>query len=105
VFAVIKANGYQYLVSKGEVITIPAQIGEVGKKVEFDKVMMIKEKTKTLFGEPFITGSKVKGIVKEHGKSPKVIVFKFRKRKKYRRKKGHRQNFSKIEITDIVKGG
>lgn len=104
-FAVIKAKGYQYLVSKGEVITIPAQIGEVGKKIEFDKVMMIKEKTKTLFGEPFIAGSKVKGIVKEHGRLPKVIVFKFRKRKKYRRKKGHRQDFSKVEITDIVKGG
>jgi large subunit ribosomal protein L21 len=105
VFAVIKAKGYQYLVSKGEVITIPAQIGEVGKKVEFDKVMMIKEKTKTLFGEPFITGSKVKGVVKEHGRLPKVIVFKFRKRKKYRRKQGHRQDFSKVEITDIIKGG
>ena len=104
-FAVIKAKGYQYLISKGDVITIPAQIGEVGKKIEFDKVMMIKEKTKTLFGEPFITGSKVKGVVKEHGKLPKVIVFKFRKRKKYRRKQGHRQDFSKVEITDIIKGG
>lgn len=104
-FAVIRTNGYQYLVSKGETITIPAQIGEVGKKIEFNEVMMIKEKSKTVFGKPYIQGSKVKGIVKEHGKLPKVIVFKFRKRKKYRRKRGHRQEFSQIEITDIIKGG
>jgi large subunit ribosomal protein L21 len=104
VFAVIKTKGYQYLVNKGETITIPAQIGEVGKKIEFKDVMMIKDKSKTLFGDPFIAGSKVKGIVKEHGRLPKIIVFKFKKRKKYRRKRGHRQDFSKIEITDIIKG-
>jgi len=105
VFAVIRANGYQYLVSKGEIITIPAHIGELGKEVEFDKVLMIKENTNTLFGQPYLDGSKVKGIIRKHGRLPKIVVFKFRRRKKYRNKKGHRQDFSQIEITDIVKGG
>ncbi len=104
-FAVIKANGYQYLVSKGEKITIPARIGEVGKKVEFNQVLMIKDNGKTTFGQPYIKGAKVKGVVKTQGKLPKVIVFKFKRRLKYRRKKGHRQDFSEVEITDITKGG
>ena len=102
-FAVIRANGYQYLVSKGEIITIPAHIGELGKEVEFDKVLMIKENTNTLFGQPYLDGSKVKGIIRKHGRLPKIVVFKFRRRKKYRNKKGHRQDFSQIEITDILK--
>jgi large subunit ribosomal protein L21 len=105
VFAVIRASGYQYLVTKGEIITIPAHIGELGKEVEFDKVLMIKENTNTLFGQPYLDGSKVKGIIRKHGRLPKIVVFKFRRRKKYRNKKGHRQDFSQIEITDIVKGG
>ncbi|MGB3340989.1 MAG: 50S ribosomal protein L21 [bacterium] len=104
-FAVIRVNGYQYLVSKGATIIIPAHIGELGKEVKFDKVLMIKEDASILFGQPYIVGSKVKGIIKKHGRFPKVIVFKFRRRKKYRNKRGHRQDFSQIEITDIVKGG
>ena len=104
-FAVIRANGYQYLVSKGEIITIPAHIGELGKEVEFEKVLMIKEDKNTLFGQPYLDGSKVKGVIRKHGRLPKIVVFKFRRRKKYRNKKGHRQDFSQIEITDIVKGG
>lgn len=102
-FAVIRANGYQYLVSKGEIITIPAHIGELGKEVEFDKVLMIKENTNTLFGQPYLDGSKVKGIIRKHGRLPKIVVFKFRRRKKYRNKKGHRQDFSQVEIIDIIK--
>jgi large subunit ribosomal protein L21 len=103
IFAVIKTNGYQYLVSKGEKIIVPASIGKTGKEIVFDKVLMIKDKTGPVFGQPYIDGSKVKGIVREQGRMPKVVVFKFRRRKKYRRKTGHRQDFSKIEITDIVK--
>jgi large subunit ribosomal protein L21 len=102
-FAVIKTNGYQYLVSKGESIIVPANIGKIGKEIVFDKVLMVKDKGKAVFGQPYVTGSKVKGIVREQGRMPKVVVFKFRRRKKYRRKAGHRQDFSKIEITDIVK--
>jgi large subunit ribosomal protein L21 len=101
-FAVIKTKGYQYLVKKGEKITIPASIGNPGTKVEFDEVMMIKDNSDTKVGSPYIKGAKVKGIVKQCGKLPKITVFKFRRREKYRRKKGHRQHFTEVEITDIV---
>lgn len=102
-FAVIKAKGYQYLVSQGEKIVIPALLGEVGKEVLFDKVLLLKDDGKTTIGKPYIDGVMVKGVVKNCGKLPKVIVFKFRRREKYRRKKGHRQDYSEIEITAIVK--
>lgn len=102
-FAVIKTKGFQYLVSKGERVVIPAYIAEVGKTVAFDKVLMIKDNGKTEIGQPYIKGARVKGVVKKVGKLPKVIVFKFRRRKKYRRKRGHRQEFSEIEITEIKK--
>jgi large subunit ribosomal protein L21 len=104
-FAVIKASGYQYLVSAGETITVPAHIGTVNETVEFDKVLMLKDDSTVKVGKPYLEGAKVKGIIKEHGKMPKIMVFKFRRREKYRRKRGHRQNFSLVEITDIIKGG
>jgi large subunit ribosomal protein L21 len=103
-FAVIRTKGFQYLVSKGESIIIPARIGEVGKRVEFDQVLMIRDNGNTTFGQPYVKGAKVKGVIKNTGRLPKVIVFKFKRRLKYRRKKGHRQDFSEVEIIDIVKG-
>ena len=102
-FAIIKTNGYQYLVKKGEKITIPAPLGKVGSKVEFDKVLMLKDNGHTTVGRPYIEGAKVRGVVKNCGKLPKIIVFKFIRRENYRRKRGHRQDFTEVEITDIVK--
>ncbi len=102
-FAVIRAKGFQYLVVEGEVITIPAKIGDIGQEVAFDQVMMIRDKTDTHFGNPYINGALVRGRVKNSGKNEKVTVFKFRRRKKYRNKRGHRQDFSDIEITQIIK--
>jgi len=102
-FAVIKTSGFQYVVTKGEKIKIPAVLGEKGKEVEFDKVMMIKDDGDTMVGRPFVKGARVKGIIRECGRLPKVIVFKFIRKEKYRRKRGHHQDFCEIEITDIVK--
>ena len=102
-FAVIKTKGYQYLVKKGEKITIPALIGGAGSEVEVDKVLMLKDNDNTKVGTPYVEGVKVKGIVKQSGKLPKIIVFKFTRREKYRRKKGHRQDFTEVEITDIIR--
>jgi large subunit ribosomal protein L21 len=102
VFAVIETKGFQFVVTKGEKIKIPAIIAEKGTEVEFDKVMMIKDNGKTLVGKPYVKGAKVKGVVKECGRFPKVIVFKFKRKTKYRRKRGHRQSFCEVEITDIL---
>ncbi|MGD9379085.1 MAG: 50S ribosomal protein L21 [candidate division WOR-3 bacterium] len=101
-FAVIETKGFQFVVTKGEKIKIPAIIAEKGTEVEFDKVMMIKDNGKTLVGKPYVKGAKVKGVVKECGRFPKVIVFKFKRKTKYRRKRGHRQSFCEVEITDIL---
>jgi large subunit ribosomal protein L21 len=102
-FAVIKAQGYQYVVKKGEVITIPAHLGEPNKEIQFDQVLMIKDNGNTIVGKPYVQNAVVKGVVKEHGRLPKVIVYKFKRREKYRRKKGHRQDFSAVQITEIIK--
>ena len=102
-FAVIKTNSYQYVVSKGDKIIIPALLGELGKEIEFNKVLMIKDEKNVTVGKPYIEGAVVKGIIKKTGKLPKAIVYKFIRRENYRRKKGHRQLFTEIEIKDIIK--
>ncbi len=102
-FAVIKTNGCQYLVKKGERITIPALIGEVGSRVEFDKILMLKDNGNTMIGQPYVADAKVHGVVKKCGKLSKITIFKFIRRENYRRKKGHRQDFTEVEITEIVK--
>jgi len=102
-FAVIKAKGFQYVVSKGEIITIPAHLGEPDTEIQFEQVLMIKDDGDTIVGKPYVQNAVVKGVVKKQGKLPKVIVYKFRRREKYRRKKGHRQDFSAVQITEIIK--
>jgi large subunit ribosomal protein L21 len=102
-FAVINTNGVQFVVTRGERIKIMANLGEKGKEIEFDKVMMIKDNGDTVVGRPFVKGAKVKGVIRETGRLPKVVVFKFIRKEKYRRKRGHHQDFSEIEITDIIK--
>ncbi|MGQ9465350.1 MAG: 50S ribosomal protein L21 [bacterium] len=101
-FAVIKANSHQYVVTKGEKIIVPEILGELGKEVEFNKVLMIKDDSGVLVGKPFIEGASARGIIRKIGKMPKVIVYKFIRRENYRRKKGHRQPFTEVEITEIT---
>lgn len=100
-FAVIKAKGYQYVVSEGDRIVIPARFAEINETVEFKEVLMIKDNGNTAVGMPFLKGVTVRAKVIKTGKMPKQIVFKFRRRKKYRRKAGHKQDFCEVEITAI----
>lgn len=102
-FAVINTSGVQFVVTRGEKIRVLANLGEKGREVEFDKVMMIKDNGDTIVGRPFVKGAKVKGVIRESGRLPKVVVFKFRRKEKYRRKRGHQQDFCEVEITDIIK--
>lgn len=104
-FAVIKTNSYQYVVSKGDKIVVPALLGESGKEIEFNKILMMKDDSGVLVGKPYIEGAVVKGVIKNTGKLPKVIVYKFIRRENYRRKRGHRQMFTEVEITDIIRMG
>jgi large subunit ribosomal protein L21 len=102
-YAVFKTNGLQFLVAKGDKIKIPAKIGEAGKELEFDEILMFKDDSGAVFGKPTLSGAKVTGVVKKHGKSTKKVTFKFTRRESYRRKRGHRQDFTEVEITKLTK--
>ena len=100
-YAVIEACGKQYKVTKGDVVFFEKLDAEEGKKVTFDKVVLVSDGKKIEVGAPYVKGIKVEGKVVAHGKGKKIIVFKYKPKKNYRRKQGHRQPYTKVEITDI----
>ena len=100
-YAVIETGGKQYRVSKGDVLNVEKLGVEDGKAVEFDKVLVLNDDKETKFGTPYIEGAKVLAKVKESGKGSKIIVFKYKNKKDYRRKQGHRQPFTTVEITAL----
>ncbi len=102
-YAVLNTGGKQYKVAKGEVIQVEKLAGDVGASVQLDKVLLVGEGDKVQVGSPFLDGYVVTAEVTEQDKGPKVLVFKKRRRKNYRRKVGHRQLFTRIKITDISK--
>ena len=95
-FAVIETGGKQYIVKEGDVLRVEKLPNENGE-VEFDKVLMVDNK----IGAPYVEGAKVKAELVRTAKAKKVIVFKYKKRKGYRVKKGHRQLLSEVKITKI----
>ena len=100
-YAVIEACGKQYKVTKGDIVFFEKLDVEEGKKVTFDKVVLLSEEGKVEVGAPYVKGIKVEGKVVAHGKGKKIIVFKYKAKKNYRRKQGHRQPYTKVEITAI----
>lgn len=100
-YAVIEACGKQYKVTKGDVVFFEKLDVEEGKKVTFDKVILLSDDGKIEVGAPYVKGIKVEGKVVAHGKGKKIIVFKYKAKKNYRRKQGHRQPYTKVEITAI----
>lgn len=102
-YAVIESCGKQYKVAEGDVVFFEKLDVEEGKKVSFDKVVLVSEEGKVQVGSPYVKGAKVEGKVVAHGKGKKIIVFKMKPKKNYRRKQGHRQPYTKVEITSINK--
>ena len=100
-YAIIESCGKQYKVQEGEVVFFEKLDAEEGKKVTFDKVVLVSEEGKVQVGNPYVKGVKVEGKVISHGKAKKIIVFKMKPKKNYRRKQGHRQPYTKVEITSI----
>ena len=96
--AVIETGGKQYYVSEGSVLYIEKLDKEDGAKVKFDKVLMVDDTV----GTPTVAGASVEGKVVKNGKAKKIIVYKYNQKKNYRRKQGHRQPYTKVEITKIV---
>ena len=100
-YAVIEACGKQYKVSEGDVVFFEKLEAEEGKTVKFDKVILVSDDKKIEVGTPYVKGAKVEGTVVSHGKGKKIIVFKYKAKKNYRRKQGHRQPYTKVEIKYI----
>ncbi|OGZ24796.1 MAG: 50S ribosomal protein L21 [Candidatus Nealsonbacteria bacterium RIFCSPLOWO2_01_FULL_43_32] len=98
--AVIKTGGKQYLVTPGQKIKIE-KLGEKGSEVAFDEVLLLEKSNKLAIGTPLVEGAKVTGKVLRRAKDKKVIIFKYKAKKRYQVKKGHRQPFSEVAITKI----
>lgn len=103
-FAVIKTGGKQYKVQEGDVLNVEKLNMEKEKKVTFDKVLLIEDEGKTLIGTPFVENALVRAEVIENFKDKKVLVFKKKRRKQYRRTRGHRQELTRIKIEEIIQG-
>lgn len=102
VYAVIKTGGKQFKVSEGDVIKVEKLNLEAGETVTFDEVLLLNDGNGSLkVGNPIVQNAKVMAEVIEQGKAKKIIVFKYKKRKNYRKKQGHRQPYTKIKITKI----
>ena len=99
--AVIRAGGRQYRVAEGDVLKLNKLSGNPGDKIEFGEVLALGGDTPK-FGKPTVQGAKVTAEIVRQGRGEKLVIFKFKRRKKYRRKQGHRQDFTEVKITGIV---
>lgn len=99
-YAVIRTGGKQYRVAEGDVVQVATLAGNPGEKVTFGDVLLLGGESVKV-GKPLVAGAAVEGEIVEHGRGPKLIVFKFRKRKRSRKKAGHRQAFTAVRITGV----
>ncbi len=100
-YAIIESCGKQYKVAEGDVVFFEKLPVEEGKKVSFDNVVLVSDEGKVQVGNPYVKGVKVEGKVVSHGKAKKIVVFKMKAKKNERTKQGHRQPYTKVEITSI----
>jgi large subunit ribosomal protein L21 len=103
-YAIFKTGGKQYRAEPGTTLRIATIEGEPGDSVVFDQVLLGGKGDKAKVGTPMLSGAKVTGEIVKHGKGDKIIVFKFKRRKNYSRKQGHRQKFTEVRIKSISLG-
>jgi len=102
-YAILETGGKQYKVQPGDVIEVERLDGEVGDQIELGRVLMVTaDDGKPTFGSPAIDGAKALGEVVEQGKGPKLIIFKYKNKVRYRRKTGHRQSVTRVRFGSIV---
>lgn len=101
-YAVIATGGKQYRVSEGDILRVEKIAGEVGETVALDRVLMVAEGDDVTIGTPVVENAVVNASIVEQAKAKKVLVFKYKRRKRFRRKQGHRQPFTAIKIDNIV---
>ena len=103
-YAIFRTAGKQFRAEKGKTIRLPLMDAEAGAKVTFDEVLLSSDGETIRAGTPLVAGAKVVAEVVGVGQEPKIYVFKFKRRKNYRRKTGHRQKFTEVRITDVKLG-
>jgi large subunit ribosomal protein L21 len=104
-YAVIETGGKQYRVSPGQTIEVELLPAEPGSTVTLDEVLLVSTGDQTLVGAPFVSGAKVVTMVARESRGPKVLVFKYKSKKRYRRTTGHRQDYLHLLVTDIQANG
>lgn len=101
-YAVIETGGKQYRVQQGDVVYVEKLDVEAGSNINFDKVLLVSNEGDLKAGKPYVDGAKVEATVLEQGKNKKIIVYKMKPKKNYRKKQGHRQPYTKVKIENIV---
>ena len=101
-YAVIETGGKQYKVQEGETVYVEKLPGEKGDSVSFDRILLVSGDEAVAVGRPVVEGAKVEGEILHQGRGDKLIVYKFKRRKNYRRKNGHRQSFTAVKINSVV---
>jgi|TARA_B100000678_G_scaffold230972_1_gene199534 large subunit ribosomal protein L21 len=100
-FAIVETGGKQYRVHEGDTIRVESIVGDEGDTIDLESVKLISLDGETSVGTPNVEGAKVQAEVVNKGKGKKIVVFKYKAKTRYRRKNGHRQNFTDLRITDI----
>ena len=103
-YAVVQSGGKQYRVEQGQTIRVERLSGDVGQKVEIADVLLVADGSQVSIGQPLVRGARVSAEIVRQGKGKKLLIYKYRRRKRYRRKQGHRQPFTALKITAIQAG-
>lgn len=103
-YAVIESGGKQYKVEPGDWIKVEKLDSQEGSLVELSNVLVVSQNDKTIIGNPSVEGARVTATVASHGKDKKIVIFKFKAKNRYRRKQGHRQNYTQLNIQEILMG-
>ena len=100
-YAVVRSGGKQVRVTPGTPVRVEKLPGEVGDAIEFDQVLLIGGEGETRIGTPLVDGARVRGTIRAQARGPKIVVWKQKRRKNYRRKQGHRQDFTEVHVDSI----
>ena len=101
-YAVIETGGKQYRVAPGQTIEVDTIAGDIGANVEFDRILAISNDSNELVLGDALKSARVRGKIASHGRGDKVLVFKFKRKKQYKRTIGHRQNYTRVEVQEIL---
>ena len=103
-YAIIRTGGKQFRVEPGMTLRVPSLLGDAGASIEFNDVLLGSDGNSVRTGVPTLSGARVTGQIVKHGRGEKIVVFKFKRRKNYAKKQGHRQGFTEVRINDITLG-